>query len=472
MVIATQNPIEMEGTYALPEAQRDRFMARVSVGYPVEAAEIAMLNSHTTANPLDDLEPVTDAGEIRKLTEIVGQVHVSTAVQRYAVALTTATRHSRRAPPRRLAARHPAPRARGQGRGRHGGSRLRPARRRPRARPSGARPPPAAQRRVVDERSHAPPRSWKASWPGCRSPKPAVREALAGLTVRGRVFLAAGVTTIVCAIIVGQSPLVRIGVLVTALPLLAAAVDRSLALPPRADPHRLPPARRRRPVRPGPAHPHQRGPHPDRRAAARGPPALCPGHPPPLRAGGHRPRVAPARDLPGPLRCPRPVRDRPDVRARHRPLRADRARARLPHHRAADRHPAHRCPARHPDRRRLDRLGRQPPARLRHRQRRGRHRPRIPPRRRPAARALAQLGPGRRADGPARGTALAVARHRLPRQPAHLPPRPGRRLVARGGRLRRGVGRRPPEPARVRRTPGHRIGRGPGHGVALRGRPP
>ena len=94
MVIATQNPIEMEGTYALPEAQRDRFMARVSVGYPVEAAELAMLGSHTTTNPLDDLEAVTDAGEIRKLIEIVGQVHVSTAVQRYAVALATATRTS------------------------------------------------------------------------------------------------------------------------------------------------------------------------------------------------------------------------------------------------------------------------------------------------------------------------------------------------------------------------------------------
>ena len=85
MVIATQNPIEMEGTYALPEAQRDRFMARVSVGYPVEAAEIAMLEGHTAHNPLDDLEPVTDAGEIRKVIEIVGRVHVSTAVQRYAV---------------------------------------------------------------------------------------------------------------------------------------------------------------------------------------------------------------------------------------------------------------------------------------------------------------------------------------------------------------------------------------------------
>jgi MoxR-like ATPase len=92
MVIATQNPVEMEGTYTLPEAQRDRFMARVSVGYPVPAAEIAMLASHTRANPLDDLEPVTDSSEIRKLIGIVGQVHVSDAVQRYAVALTSATR--------------------------------------------------------------------------------------------------------------------------------------------------------------------------------------------------------------------------------------------------------------------------------------------------------------------------------------------------------------------------------------------
>jgi MoxR-like ATPase len=94
MVIATQNPIEMEGTYALPEAQRDRFMARVSVGYPVEAAEIAMLDSHTGANPLDDLEPVADAAEIRKLIGIVSDVYVSQAVQRYSVALTSATRRS------------------------------------------------------------------------------------------------------------------------------------------------------------------------------------------------------------------------------------------------------------------------------------------------------------------------------------------------------------------------------------------
>jgi MoxR-like ATPase len=94
LVIATQNPIEMEGTYALPEAQRDRFMCRVSMGYPPLAAELAMLDSHTRRNPLDDLEPVTDAAEIRKLVHIVGSVHVSDAVARYAVALTTATRTS------------------------------------------------------------------------------------------------------------------------------------------------------------------------------------------------------------------------------------------------------------------------------------------------------------------------------------------------------------------------------------------
>jgi MoxR-like ATPase len=94
MVIATQNPVEMEGTYALPEAQRDRFMARVSIGYPVETAEIAMLDSHTRSNPLDDLEPVTDAAEIRKLSSIVGQVYVSDAVQRYAVSISAATRRS------------------------------------------------------------------------------------------------------------------------------------------------------------------------------------------------------------------------------------------------------------------------------------------------------------------------------------------------------------------------------------------
>ena len=94
MVIATQNPIEMEGTYALPEAQRDRFMARVSMGYPIESAEIAMLSARATTSPLEELRATTDAAEVRSLIAAVGTVHVSDPVQRYAVALTTATRRS------------------------------------------------------------------------------------------------------------------------------------------------------------------------------------------------------------------------------------------------------------------------------------------------------------------------------------------------------------------------------------------
>ena len=61
IVVATQNPIEMEGTYPLPEAQRDRFMARVSMGYPSGSAEIEMLDRHAGLDPLADLQPVTDA---------------------------------------------------------------------------------------------------------------------------------------------------------------------------------------------------------------------------------------------------------------------------------------------------------------------------------------------------------------------------------------------------------------------------
>ena len=94
MVIATQNPIEMEGTYPLPEAQRDRFTERVSMGYPSPAAEMEMLGTHGGTDPLDDLEPVADALEIRKLIEVVQGIHVADAVKRYVVDLVTATRNS------------------------------------------------------------------------------------------------------------------------------------------------------------------------------------------------------------------------------------------------------------------------------------------------------------------------------------------------------------------------------------------
>ncbi|MDT0544294.1 MULTISPECIES: MoxR family ATPase [Streptomyces] len=93
MVVATQNPIEMEGTYPLPEAQRDRFMARVSIGYPSPQAELQMLDVHGGVSPLDDLQPVAHAHEIAKLVETVREVHVAEAVRRYTVDLVAATRN-------------------------------------------------------------------------------------------------------------------------------------------------------------------------------------------------------------------------------------------------------------------------------------------------------------------------------------------------------------------------------------------
>lgn len=94
MVIATQNPIEMEGTYPLPEAQRDRFMARVSMGYPSIEAEIEMLDTHGGPAALDDLEAVADAAQVRKLIDTVRGIHVSAEVKRYVVDLATATRNA------------------------------------------------------------------------------------------------------------------------------------------------------------------------------------------------------------------------------------------------------------------------------------------------------------------------------------------------------------------------------------------
>ncbi len=94
MVVATQNPVEMEGTYPLPEAQRDRFMVRVSMGYPSPAAELDMIDHHGGASPLDFLEPATDGRAVVKLIETVRTVHVSPAVKQYAVDLVTATRSS------------------------------------------------------------------------------------------------------------------------------------------------------------------------------------------------------------------------------------------------------------------------------------------------------------------------------------------------------------------------------------------
>ncbi|WP_147144100.1 AAA family ATPase [Stackebrandtia albiflava] len=94
MVIATQNPIEMEGTYPLPEAQRDRFTARVAIGYPDAKAELAMLDVHGASDPLDGLGAVVDAHTVARMIQTVRGIHVSEAIKQYAVALVTATRQA------------------------------------------------------------------------------------------------------------------------------------------------------------------------------------------------------------------------------------------------------------------------------------------------------------------------------------------------------------------------------------------
>jgi MoxR-like ATPase len=94
MVVATQNPIEMEGTYPLPEAQRDRFTARIAMGYPDPSAELAMLDIHGGHDALEDIMPVSDASTVRRLIATVRKVHVAETIKQYAVNLVTATRES------------------------------------------------------------------------------------------------------------------------------------------------------------------------------------------------------------------------------------------------------------------------------------------------------------------------------------------------------------------------------------------
>jgi MoxR-like ATPase len=94
MVIATQNPVEMEGTYPLPEAQRDRFTARISLGYPPPAAEREMLNTHGASSPLEQLRPVARASDVQDLVTAVRRVLVSDQVKDYIISLANATRTS------------------------------------------------------------------------------------------------------------------------------------------------------------------------------------------------------------------------------------------------------------------------------------------------------------------------------------------------------------------------------------------
>jgi MoxR-like ATPase len=92
MVIATQNPIEHEGTYPLPEAQLDRFMLRLSIGYPSAEVEAEILATHTTGAPLAEIGPVTDAPGVAQMIHKTREVHVAPAIRRYVVDLVEATR--------------------------------------------------------------------------------------------------------------------------------------------------------------------------------------------------------------------------------------------------------------------------------------------------------------------------------------------------------------------------------------------
>ncbi|TAM71300.1 MAG: MoxR family ATPase [Microbacteriaceae bacterium] len=95
IVVATQNPIEMEGTYALPEAQRDRFMARIAMGYPDEQAELDMLHGRDTSSPLSRIGAVVTVDRLRAMMATARRVFASVAVKRYAIDIARATREDR-----------------------------------------------------------------------------------------------------------------------------------------------------------------------------------------------------------------------------------------------------------------------------------------------------------------------------------------------------------------------------------------
>ena len=92
MVLATQNPVEFEGTFPLPEAQLDRFFMRTALGYPRKSEEVSILYSQRSGHPIDSVEAVAGPDDLRKLQDQVGQVHVDESVADYLVGLITLVR--------------------------------------------------------------------------------------------------------------------------------------------------------------------------------------------------------------------------------------------------------------------------------------------------------------------------------------------------------------------------------------------
>jgi MoxR-like ATPase len=92
IVLATQNPVELQGTFPLPEAQLDRFLLRIALGYPAADQEQEILRRYRTTRPLDELEAVTDAREVQAMIEAVRGTYVSAAIEAYVIAVAAATR--------------------------------------------------------------------------------------------------------------------------------------------------------------------------------------------------------------------------------------------------------------------------------------------------------------------------------------------------------------------------------------------
>jgi MoxR-like ATPase len=91
-VVATENPIEYEGTYSLPEAQLDRFMSRVSLGYPSREDEVDVLTRQIIEHPIAHVEPVVSAGQVTELQRAIREVHVDESLKEYMVSIAHATR--------------------------------------------------------------------------------------------------------------------------------------------------------------------------------------------------------------------------------------------------------------------------------------------------------------------------------------------------------------------------------------------
>ena len=91
-VLATQNPIEYEGTFPLPEAQLDRFLLRINIGYPTQDEEIAIVEKQQYVHPIEEIDHVVDASDVLVLQEAVKKIYVDDLVKQYIVALVEATR--------------------------------------------------------------------------------------------------------------------------------------------------------------------------------------------------------------------------------------------------------------------------------------------------------------------------------------------------------------------------------------------